>query len=136
LDHIGINTLNTFWLRHCVLRSDDENAPEKYDTHDRRSEQFGTLKDVFGRIQMTKAVTLKCEKGDIYYFHPTLCLHLDFDIDKNLPVRSTELQEAANRLEKLFKETYNKMLSGKNDFEYRGRIFRFTGIALFELSQS
>ena len=123
-----------FSLTQCAI-TDDKEDKKDYKANELQ-DQYSVLKYIFDIISKTKPIVIDAEKGGKYYLNPSLTLfqYLDIDIDKNREVANHNLHEAANRLWKKFKEVYNIEISGKNDFIYRGRKFRYTGLAMFELT--
>lgn len=117
----------------CLLRTDDD-SPE-----DLRFEipyKVSTINDLFKQIKNFKSIEIMTPKGKKYFLAEQIFNSLNKSIDSNTETNHIVLHDVAVRMERLFRETYGIMLSGANDFEYRDRKYRYTGMALYELTKN
>lgn len=121
----------------CLLRSKDlqENENLQEDIPFEIPYKVNTVKDVFDYIKKFKSVVLETESGKTYFLAEHIFKKLDESIDSNAETHHHTLHTISLKIEKLFRNLYGVLLSGKNDFEYRGRKYRYTGMALYELTK-
>lgn len=123
------SSLRAFALKICVLRSEDPIEQKNYKVFNTGMKTYDVLSEFFKMIKNEKAITLNCQNGKKYYMHESLLK----DLDKESGVNYDDLDRCCEMLTKNFK-VLNIMLSGKNDFSYKGRKFRLINSELLHLA--